>query len=185
MVHQRNTRLFSKFTADHRHQAYGFTFTPEFQWMAAKGYVVLYTAIRAAVHRTVRTSEISFITIIRATTTRISWSQSMGSLNEDISTLSRLGVTGGSGSGIHSQQGCRSHNGFRGGISRRSIADWAGFWYTADFTLFNPTWFRAAPWEDPDDFVKRSPITYVKNITTPMMFIEGEADWRTPPNEAE
>ena len=72
---------------------------------------------------------------------------------------------------------------FKAAVSQRSIADWAGFWYTADFTLFKPTWFRGAPWEDPADFARRSPITYIRNITTPMMFIEGEADLRTPPNE--
>jgi hypothetical protein len=29
---------------------------------------------------------------------------------------------------------------FAAAVSQRSIADWAGFWYTADFTLFTPTW---------------------------------------------
>lgn len=33
---------------------------------------------------------------------------------------------------------------FAAGVSQRSIADWAGFWYTADFSLFNPTWFKGA-----------------------------------------
>ena len=27
----------------------------------------------------------------------------------------------------------------------------------------------------------RSPINFIKNVTTPMMFILGEADYRTPP----
>ena len=40
---------------------------------------------------------------------------------------------------------------------------------------------QRAPFEDPEDFKARSPITYVEKITTPMMFILGEADWRTPP----
>jgi dipeptidyl aminopeptidase/acylaminoacyl peptidase len=66
-------------------------------------------------------------------------------------------------------------------VSQRSIADWSGFWFTADFHQFQPTWFRAAPWEDPKDFTQRSPITYIKNVTTPLLLIEGEADMRTPP----
>ena len=53
-------------------------------------------------------------------------------------------------------------------------------WYSADFTLFQPSWFKAAPFEDPEDFTARSPITYIKNVTTPLMLILGEADWRTP-----
>jgi len=51
----------------------------------------------------------------------------------------------------------------------------------ADFTLFQPTWFHKAPFEDAEDFRARSPITYIEKVKTPMMFIEGEADWRTPP----
>ena len=29
--------------------------------------------------------------------------------------------------------------------------------------------------------MQRSPITYIQNVKTPMMFILGEADYRTPP----
>ena len=65
-------------------------------------------------------------------------------------------------------------------VSQRSIADWSDFWYTADFVLFQATWFKAAPWEDPADFKARSPITYIDKIKTPLMLIEGEADFRTP-----
>ena len=66
-------------------------------------------------------------------------------------------------------------------MSQRSIADWTGFWYSADFTLFNPTWFSGAPWENPKQFEELSPITYIKNVETPLMLIEGESDMRTPP----
>ena len=62
-----------------------------------------------------------------------------------------------------------------------SIADWAGFWYTTDFSLFTRSWFKGAPWEDPADYAARSPITYVTRIKTPLMLIEGDADLRTPP----
>ena len=63
----------------------------------------------------------------------------------------------------------------------RSIADWSGFWYTADFTLFTPTWFKTPPFEDPEDYKARSPITYINKVKTPLMLILGEADYRTPP----
>ena len=65
-------------------------------------------------------------------------------------------------------------------MSQRSIADWSGFWYTADFTLFTPTWFRKAPWEDPADFAARSPITHVAKVKTPLMLVDGDDDLRTP-----
>ena len=43
------------------------------------------------------------------------------------------------------------------------------------------SWFEGAPWEHQDDFKARSPITYIKEIKTPLMLIEGDADLRTPP----
>jgi dipeptidyl aminopeptidase/acylaminoacyl peptidase len=93
----------------------------------------------------------------------------------------RLGVTGGSGGGILTNWAITQTDRFKAAVSQRSIADWSAFWYTADFALFQPTWFRAAPWQDPQDFAARSPITHAEKIKTPLMLIEGEADYRTPP----
>lgn len=164
------------------HSAYGFTFTHEFQWMAAKGYVVLYTNPRGST-----SYGQDFGNIIQYNYPGDDHRDLMLGVDEVLRRgyidPAKLGVTGGSGGGVLTNWAVGHTNRFAAAVSQRSIADWAGFWYTADFTLFNPTWFRGAPWEDPEDFVKRSPITYVKNITTPMMFIEGEVDWRTPPNE--
>ena len=164
------------------HAAYGFTFTHEFQWMAAKGYVVLYTNPRGST-----SYGQDFGNIIQYNYPGDDYKDLMAGVDEVVKRgyidTTKLGVTGGSGGGVLTNWTVGHTTRFAAAVSQRSIADWAGFWYTADFTLFTPTWFRAAPWEDPKDFVNRSPITYVKSITTPMMFIEGEADWRTPPNE--
>ncbi len=164
------------------HSAYGFTFTHEFQWMAAKGYVVLYTNPRGST-----SYGQEFGNIIQYHYPGDDHKDLMLGVDEVLKRgyidEKKLGITGGSGGGVLTNWAVGQTTRFAAAVSQRSIADWAGFWYTADFTLFTPTWFRAAPWEDPEDFVKRSPITYVKNVTTPMMFIEGEADWRTPANE--
>src|SRR5262245_35397381 len=164
------------------HSAYGFTFTHEFQWMAAKGYVVLYTNPRGST-----SYGQDFGNIIQYNYPGDDYKDLMAGVDEVLKRgyldEKKMGVTGGSGGGVLTNWTVGQTNRFAAAVSQRSIADWAGFWYTADFTLFKPTWFRGAPWEDPEDFKKRSPITYVKNISTPMMFIEGEVDWRTPPNE--
>jgi len=34
--------------------------------------------------------------------------------------------------------------------------------------------------DPPEEFLSRSPVRYSQKIKTPMMFIEGEEDWRTP-----
>jgi dipeptidyl aminopeptidase/acylaminoacyl peptidase len=164
------------------HSAYGYTFTHEFQWMAARGYVVLYTNPRGST-----SYGQEFGNIIQYNYPGDDYKDLMAGVDEVLKRgyldEKKLGVTGGSGGGVLTNWTVGHTQRFAAAVSQRSIADWAGFWYTADFTLFTPTWFRGAPWEDPEDFIKRSPITYVKNVTTPMMFIEGEVDWRTPANE--
>src|SRR5258707_12427159 len=95
----------------------------------------------------------------------------------------RLGVTGGRGGGLLTNWTITQTQRFKAAVSQRDIADWAGFWYSADFSQFTPFWFRKAPWEDPKDFAARSPITHVANVTTPLMLILGDADYRTPPSD--
>jgi dipeptidyl aminopeptidase/acylaminoacyl peptidase len=162
------------------HSAYGNTFTHEFSWMAAKGFVVFYTNPRGST--SYGQDFANFIQFhypgddYRDLMAGVDLLLERGYIDEK-----RMGVTGGSGGGVLTNWTIGHTQRFAAAVSQRSIADWAGFWYTADFTLFQPTWFRAAPWEDPQDFTRRSPITYIANVTTPLMLIEGEADYRTPP----
>lgn len=162
------------------HAAYGYTFDHEFQWMAARGYVVLYPNPRGST-----TYGQDFGNIIQYNYPGDDFKDLMAGVDEVIRRGSvdpdRMGVTGGSGGGVLTNWTIGHTTRFKAAVSQRSIADWRDFWYTADFTLFQPTWFRAAPWQDEADFKARSPITYIDKITTPLMLIEGEADFRTPP----
>ena len=47
----------------------------------------------------------------------------------------RLGVTGGSGGGLLTNWTITQTQRFKAAVSQRDIADWYGFWFTADFTL--------------------------------------------------
>jgi acylaminoacyl-peptidase len=51
--------------------------------------------------------------------------------------------------------------------------------------FFARYWFGALPWEDPEAYRKRSPISYIGNVKTPTLLMTGEADLRTPISEAE
>src|SRR5207245_2406234 len=93
----------------------------------------------------------------------------------------KLGVTGGSGGGLLTNWVVGQTNRFAAAVSQRDIASWQAWWYSSDFTLFQPNWFKAPPFDDEEEFKARSPLTYIKNVKTPMMFILGEADYRTPP----
>lgn len=162
------------------HAAYGYTFSHEFQWMAAKGYLVLYPNPRGST-----SYGQEFGNIIQYRYPGDDHKDLMAGVDELIARgwadPDRLFVTGGSGGGLLTNWAITQTNRFKAAVSQRSIADWRDFWYTADFTLFHPTWFRDAPWKDESDYKARSPITYVDKIATPLMLIEGEADLRTPP----
>jgi len=161
------------------HSAYGYIFDHEFQWMAAKGYVVLYPNPRGST-----SYGQEFGNIIQYAYPGDDFKDLMAGVDELIARgwvdPQKLGVTGGSGGGVLTNWVIGHTDRFKAAVSQRSIADWAGFWYTADFSEFTPMWFRGAPWEQEADFKARSPITYIQNVHTPLMLIEGESDLRTP-----
>ena len=163
------------------HAAYGNTFTHEFQWMAAKGYVVLFTNPRGSSNYGQ-----DFGNIIQFKYPGDDYKDLMAGVDEILTRgyvdETRMGVTGGSGGGLLTNWVVTQTPRFKAAVSQRDISDWTNFWYTSDFWLSNPTWFQKPPFEDPADFAQRSPITHVKNITTPLMFILGDEDWRTPPS---
>jgi len=162
------------------HGAYGYIFEHEFQWMAAKGYVVLYPNPRGST-----TYGQDFGNVIQYHYPGDDYKDLMAGVDEVIRRgyidKNKLGVTGGSGGGLLTDWVVGQTTRFAAAVSQRDIASWIDWWYTADFTLFQPNWFKAPPFDDEQDFKARSPLTYIKNVKTPMMFILGEADYRTPP----
>lgn len=160
------------------HAAYGFIFDHEFQWMAAKGYVVLYPNPRGST-----SYGQEFGNIIQYNYPGDDHKDLMAGVDELIKRgyidEKRLGITGGSGGGVLTNWAIGHTTRFAAAVSQRDISDWSSWWYTADFSQFQPNWFKGAPFEDPD-FRRRSPITYIDKVTTPLMLILGETDWRTP-----
>ncbi len=161
------------------HTAYGDTFFHEFQWMAAKGYVVLAPNPRGS-----SGYGAAFGNVIQYNYPGDDYKDLMAGVDELLRRgyvdEKRLGVTGGSGGGLLTNWVVTQTGRFAAAVSQRSIGDWAAFWYAADFTLFTPSWFHKFPFQDPDEYRRRSPVTYVERITTPLMLIEGGADLRTP-----
>jgi dipeptidyl aminopeptidase/acylaminoacyl peptidase len=161
------------------HIAYGHVFDHEFQWMAAKGYVVLYPNPRGST-----SYGQEFGNIIQYHYPGDDYKDLMAGVDEVIKRGyiddKKLGVTGGSGGGLLTNWVVGQTNRFAAAVAQRDIASWEDWWYSDDFVLFQPTWFKGPPFEDPQEYRARSPINYIKNVTTPMMFILGESDYRTP-----
>lgn len=161
------------------HAAYGWVFDHEFQWMAARGYVVLYVNPRGST-----SYGQDFGNIIQFHYPGNDYRDLMIGVDEVLKRgyidPKKLAVTGGSGGGVLTDWTITHTDRFAAAVSQRDISNWASWWYTADFTLFQPRWFQAPPFEDPQDYADRSAITFVKNIHTPVLFVLGESDYRTP-----
>jgi dipeptidyl aminopeptidase/acylaminoacyl peptidase len=162
------------------HAAYGYIFEHEFQWMAAKGYVVLYPNPRGST-----TYGQDFGNVIQYHYPGDDYKDLMAGVDDVIRRGyiddKNLGITGGSGGGLLTNWVVGQTTRFAAAVSQRDIASWTAWWYSADFTLFQPNWFKAPPFDGEEEFKTRSPLTYIKNVKTPMMFILGEVDYRTPP----
>ena len=162
------------------HSAYGWVFDHEMQWMAAKGYVVVYPNPRGST-----TYGQQFANVIQHNYPGDDFHDLMDCVDAVVKLgyvdPAKMGVTGGSGGGLLTDWTVTQTTRFKAAVAQRDIADWSNWWYTADFTLFQPTWFEGAPFDKVEEFKKYSPITYIKNVQTPMLFILGDADYRTPP----
>ncbi len=163
------------------HVAYGYIFEHEFQWMAAKGYVVLYPNPRGST-----SYGQAFGNVIQYKYPGDDFKDLMAAVDEIVRRggidQKKMGVTGGSGGGLLTNWVVGHTDRFAAAVAQRDIANWADWWYTADFTLFHPNWFKTPPFNDEEgDYKARSPITYINNVKTPLMLVLGEDDTRTPP----
>ncbi len=65
------------------------------------------------------------------------------------------------------------------------VTDLTTIWGTTDIPNFVEHEVGALPWERPELYTKHSPITYVANVTTPVMLFHWEGDLRCPISQAE
>ncbi|HLX43418.1 MAG TPA: S9 family peptidase [Bryobacteraceae bacterium] len=72
---------------------------------------------------------------------------------------------------------------FKAAVVGAGVTNLWSFTGTADIPGFLPDYFGGEPWQQFDNFQKHSPITYVKNVTTPTLVLHGEADVRVPTSQ--
>ncbi len=164
---------------------YGDRFTAEIQLFAAAGYVVLYTNPRGStsygeefgnlIHHNYPSEDYDdLISGVDAVIEK-------GYIDED-----RLYVTGGSGGGVLTSWIVGKTNRFRAAVVAKPVINWYSHVLYADNPgFFARYWFPGYPWEYPEHYHDRSPISLVGNVTTPTMLLTGEDDFRTPMAETE
>jgi dipeptidyl aminopeptidase/acylaminoacyl peptidase len=165
------------------HGMYGVGFNHRWQNHAAEGYVVLYTNPRGSAGY-----GSAFGNEINNAYPDKDFDDLMNGVDEVIAREyideDNLFVYGGSGGGVLTAWIVGHTDRFTAASSNYPVIDWISFVGTTD----GPGWYRnfeKFPWEDPSEHLKRSPLMYAGNVTTPTMLMTGELDMRTPMPQTE
>ncbi len=168
------------------HAAYGNAFFFEFQLLAAQGWGVLFTNPRGSTGYGERFTMASngdwggadyrdLVAGVDAALARAPWADP-----------DRLGVTGGSYGGYMTNWIVTQTDRFRAAVTQRSICNMVSKWGVSDIGyLGNDLQWGGPPWENLPFYLERSPLTHVKNVTTPLLILHSERDLRCPIEQGE
>jgi acylaminoacyl-peptidase len=106
--------------------------------------------------------------------------------NYDFVAKDSWGVTGGSFGGYMANWMITQTDFFKAAVSARSTCNRYSMFGTSDVGFFNGNFEQKGnPWENPDFYLKVSPISYAHNVNTPVLLIHSEEDYRCPISQAE
>jgi acylaminoacyl-peptidase len=165
--------------------AYGPWFSFELQHFASQGYVVFYMNPRGST-----SYGAEFANKIHHNYPNEDYYDLMSGVDAVIDQgyvdKNRLFVTGGSGGGVLTAWIIGHTDRFKAAVVAKPVINWYSFVLYADNpATYYKYWFPGYPWEHQAHYMKRSPISYVGNVTTPTMILTGEEDLRTPMAESE
>lgn len=167
------------------HKAYGPEFSTEVQMFAAHGYVVVYGNPRGSTSQGA-----AFANLIDKNYPSEDYNDLMdmvdGVINKGYVDTDNLFVTGGSGGGVLTAWIIGKTDRFKAAVVAKPVINWISMVGTSDiYTFMTRYWFTDTPWNDVDQYWRRSPLSLVGNVTTPTMVLTGELDVRTPMGESE
>jgi dipeptidyl aminopeptidase/acylaminoacyl peptidase len=164
---------------------YGQTFFHEFQLLAAHGYAVVYSNPRGSTGY-----GRDFAAAVRLDWGGKDYEDIMAGLDAAIAAggidTERLGVAGGSYGGYMTNWIIGHTNRFKAAVTMRCVSNIASFFGTSD----TGWWLAvdeigATPWEDLDELMRHSPITYIANMQTPLLILHSDNDLRCPISQGE
>jgi dipeptidyl aminopeptidase/acylaminoacyl peptidase len=169
------------------HAQYGLSFFDEFQVQAGAGYAVLFTNPRGS-----QGYGQAFTRAVVGDWGGGDAADVLAGLDEalrrhDWIDPDRLGLLGGSYGGFMTSWIVGHSTRFRAACSERAVNAQTSMFGTSDIGhLFNQAELGGVlPWEDMAKYLERSPLTYAKDITTPLLIVHSEDDLRCPMEQAE
>ncbi len=165
--------------------AYGPNFSAELQRFATEGYVVLYANPRGST-----SYGEEFGNLIHHAYPGNDYDDLMSGVDAVIGKgyidENNLFVTGGSGGGVLSAWIVGKTDRFKAAVVAKPVINMASFVLTSDaVNYFYKYWFTDYPWNEPEEYWNRSPLSLVGNVKTPTLLLTGESDYRTPISESE
>ena len=164
---------------------YGYGFFHEMQVLVAQGYVVFYSNPRGSIGYGYKFSD----------AVRGAWGEKdsidiMNGLEEVVKQgyidEQRLAVTGGSYGGFMTNWLVGHYDRFKVAATDRCVSNMASMFGSSDIGWdLGEDNLDTTPWEGLDKYMHMSPITYVKNITTPLLIIHSEQDLRCSIEQSE
>jgi dipeptidyl aminopeptidase/acylaminoacyl peptidase len=95
-----------------------------------------------------------------------------------VADANRLGIGGWSCGGYMAAWAVTQTNRFKAAVSGIAVT-MASEFGTENGSAYDE-WFYGTPYEKLDGFIKSSPITFVKNVRTPTLLLQGESDLTDP-----
>ncbi len=169
------------------HAQYGCPFFDEFQVQAGAGYAVLFTNPRGS-----QGYGEAFTRAVVGDWGGGDAADVLAGLDEALRRFDwidpeRLGLLGGSYGGFMTSWIVGHSKRFRAACSERAVNSHVTMFGSSDIGhIFNVVELGGVrPWEDTAKYLERSPLTYAKDITTPLLIVHSEDDLRCPIGEAE
>jgi dipeptidyl aminopeptidase/acylaminoacyl peptidase len=167
---------------------YGETFFDEFQVYAGAGYGVVFCNPRGSAGQ-----DTAFARALVGDMGGPDYSDVMACFDAALERMpwadrSRLGIMGGSYGGFMTSWAIGHTNRFKAAISERAVNDWYSMQGASDIgATFNRQYLGEAATiqDDLQLLLRQSPLTYAKNIETPVLILHSEVDLRCPISQGE
>ncbi|NJC06056.1 dipeptidyl aminopeptidase/acylaminoacyl peptidase [Sphingomonas kaistensis] len=165
--------------------SYGPYFSTDYQLFAAAGYAVLFPNVRGSTGY----GE-AFADGIEKSYPTPNETDLMASIDAAVAAgfadPDNLFITGGSGGGLLTAWMTGHTNRFKAAAVQKPVINWTSQALVADGVgFFGRYWLGAEPWEQPEKYWQRSPLSLAGKVKTPTLVIVGGDDLRTPNAEAE
>lgn len=166
---------------------YSYAFMHEFQYFAANGYAVFYCNPRGGSGRG-QEFEAGIIGAKGGRGTNDFWDlMAITDVVEkfDFVDEKHIGVTGGSYGGLMTNWVVTHTARYQAAITQRSIVNLLSFRGTSDLGFVDPANSYQVDYFDDDYLHSMSPLTYAKNVETPLCILHSENDYRCPVTQAQ